>query len=171
MPLLFNVVVRALPLLLLFTTFLFINAEVWQVAGTLTGVVYVAMLGIFFLLGAVFTLSRVPALMRELNRFDSWSEIETLAAGTPAMAVVGTVADATDVPPLADRPPLRQRVNIGLVTIFSQAIQITFVGLALTGFFVLFGFLAIPEATAAAWTTLDPRRRARGTGRSAGARS
>ena len=43
---------RALPLLLLFTTFLFINAEVWQVAGTLTGVVYVAMLGIFFVLGA-----------------------------------------------------------------------------------------------------------------------
>ena len=39
---LFNVVVRALPLLLLFTTFLFINAEVWQVAGTLSGIVYVA---------------------------------------------------------------------------------------------------------------------------------
>ena len=50
--------VRALPLLLLFTTFLFINAEVWQVAGTLTGVVYVAVLGIFFLLGAVFVLIR-----------------------------------------------------------------------------------------------------------------
>ena len=31
-------VARALPLLLLFTTFLFINAEVWQVAGTLDGV-------------------------------------------------------------------------------------------------------------------------------------
>jgi hypothetical protein len=30
-----SLVVRALPLLLLFTTFLFINAEVWQVAGTL----------------------------------------------------------------------------------------------------------------------------------------
>ena len=39
LPLLLNVIVRALPLLLLFTTFLFINAEVWQVAGTLTGVV------------------------------------------------------------------------------------------------------------------------------------
>ena len=56
----FNVVVRALPLLLLFTTFLFINAEVWQVAGTLTGIVYVAVLGIFFVLGAVFVLSRIP---------------------------------------------------------------------------------------------------------------
>ena len=72
-PLLFSVLVRALPLLLLFSTFLFINAEVWQVAGTLTGIVYVATLGMFFLLGAVFTLSRIPALMRALNRFDSWT--------------------------------------------------------------------------------------------------
>ena len=63
-PVLFNVLVRALPLLLLFTTFLFINAEVWQVAGTLTGLVYVAVLGVFFLLGAMFVLTRMPTLMR-----------------------------------------------------------------------------------------------------------
>ena len=60
LPLLLRVVVRALPLLLLFTTFLFINAEVWQVAGTLTGIVYVAVLAIFFALGAVFVLSADP---------------------------------------------------------------------------------------------------------------
>ena len=35
--LLFPLVTRALPLLLLFVTFLFINAEVWQVASTLDG--------------------------------------------------------------------------------------------------------------------------------------
>ena len=38
---------------------------------------------------------------------------------------------------------------------FSQALQITFVALLLTGFFTLFGILAIPEVTAAAWTGLD----------------
>ena len=126
-PLLFSVLVRALPLLLLFTTFLFINAEVWQVAGTLTGIVYVATLGVFFLLGALFTLSRVPALIRALNRFDSWTEVEELAVGTPAMGVVATAPAGRG--PVADRPTMRQRVNIGLVTIFSQAIPITFVGL------------------------------------------
>ena len=130
----------------------------WQVAGTLTGVVYVATLGIFFVLGAFFILSRVPALMRELNHFDSWDEVESLAADTPAAAVFDAVPASPDATPpaIAGRPTMRQRVNIGLVTIFSQAIQITFVGLALTGFFVLFGFLAIPEPTTAAWTTLDP---------------
>ena len=34
---LLNVLARALPMLLLFSAFLFINAEAWQVAGTLTG--------------------------------------------------------------------------------------------------------------------------------------
>ena len=46
-------------------------------------------------------------------------------------------------------------MNIGLLTVFSQAIQITLVGIGLAAFFVLFGFLAIPEATAAGWTTLE----------------
>jgi hypothetical protein len=158
LPLLLRVVVRALPLLLLFTTFLFINAEVWQVAGTLTGVVYVAVLAIFFVLGAVFTISRIPALMGELNRFASWADVAELTGGTPAAPLLdelGLLRPALDTSPPADRPTMRQRLNIGLVTIFSQAIQITFVGLALTAFFVLFGFLAIPERTAIAWTTLD----------------
>jgi hypothetical protein len=155
LPLLLNVVVRALPLLLLFTTFLFINAEVWQVAGTLTGLVYVAVLAVFFVLGAVFTISRIPALMRNLNRFASWGEVADLAAATPAAPLLDELHPALDTAPPVDRPPMRQRLNIGLVTIFSQAIQITFVGLALTGFFVLFGFLAIPESTATAWTALD----------------
>ena len=145
---LLNVLARALPMLLLFSAFLFINAEAWQVAGTLTGVVYVAVLGIFFLLGATFVLIRIPALMRSLNQFDSWREVAELAASTPAAAVLDALAEPTDDDdPHAERPTIRQRVNIGLLTIFSQAIQITLVGLGLTGFFVLFGFLAIPEAT------------------------
>ena len=56
---------------------------------------------------------------------------------------------------------MRQRVNIGLVTIFSQAIQITLVGVGLTGFFVLFGFLAIPEDTVAGVDDARPGPRAR----------
>ena len=152
---LLNVLARALPMLLLFSAFLFINAEAWQVAGTLTGIVYVAVLGIFFLLGATFVLIRIPALMRSLNQFDSWREIAELAASTPAAAVLDALHEPTDDEiRTPSARPIRQRVNIGLLTIFSQAIQITLVGLGLTGFFVLFGFLAIPEATALSWTQL-----------------
>ncbi len=61
-PVLARVVARALPLLLLFTTFLFINAEVWQVAGTLTGArVRVVALGSSSASARSFVLTRVPA--------------------------------------------------------------------------------------------------------------
>ena len=86
--LLLSVLARALPLLLLFSAFLFINAEAWQVAGTLTGPVYVAALGVFFVLGATFVLTRIPPLMRSLNTFASWGEIGELADGTPAAGVL-----------------------------------------------------------------------------------
>jgi hypothetical protein len=106
---------------------------------------------IFFLLGAVFVLSRVPALMRGLATFEDWGEVSTLIAGTPATALdCPTTGTAPDLP-----LTVRQKLNVGLVTVFSQALQITFVALLLTSFFVLFGFLAIPEATAQGWTTLD----------------
>jgi hypothetical protein len=151
---LFNVVVRALPLLLLFLTFLFINAEVWQVAGTLSGPVYGVVLAIFFVLGAVFVLSRVPSLMRQLNHFDSWADIEGLVTGTPARPVFAVIPRPAE-PPGGEPMTMRARLNIGLVTIFSQAIQITLVALTMTGFFVLFGFLAIPLDTIEGWTAVD----------------
>jgi hypothetical protein len=117
--------------------------------------VYVAVLGIFFVLGAVFVLSRIPSLMRDLNRFDSWSEVGELVGTTPAAGLLSGLDVDDRQAPTVIRPNVRQRLNIGLVTIFSQAIQVTLVGLTLTAFFVLFGFLAIPEATIQSWTTLD----------------
>jgi hypothetical protein len=154
-----NVIARALPLLLLFQTFLFINAEVWQMAGTLSGLVYWFTLGIFFALGSVFLLTRVPTLIRTLNTFGSWAEIEQLAdpdvvAMLPDHRDDREGAGHTDPPPY-DRPTGRQRFNVGLVALFSQAIQIVAGTLAMFGFFVLFGFLAIPIETIGAWTTLD----------------
>lgn len=146
-----NLVVRALPLLLLFTTFLFINAEVWQVAGGLHGIAFVAVLSIFFVFGAVFVLSRIPSAMRGLAQFSTWYEVGELVAATPAAALELPTTGDVGVPELR----VRQRLNIGLVSIFSQAMQITLVAVALAAFFVMFGFLAIPESTTAGWTTLD----------------
>lgn len=151
LPALASLVVRALPLLLLFTTFLFINAEVWQVAGTLTGIPYAATLTVFFVLGAVFVLSRVPGLMRGLATFGSWQEVHRVVEGTPADQVALPAAGTPPALPLSRR----QKLNAALVTVFSQALQVTFVALLLTLFFTVFGFLAIPEATAVAWTGLD----------------
>jgi hypothetical protein len=143
-------VVRALPLLLLFTTFLFINAEVWEMAGTLDGAAYVVVVLMFFGLGASFVLTRVPGFIRAENRFDSWEQIGEFVAGTPA-DVVALPGGGVTLDPL--RP--RQRFNIGLIVLFGQALQITLVVVALTGFFVFFGFMAITAETSLNWTGLD----------------
>ncbi|MDQ6524240.1 hypothetical protein RB608_11540 [Nocardioides sp. LHD-245] len=61
-------VTRALPLLLLFITFLFINAEVWQVAASLDGgVLWVAVL-LFAAIAVGFLLTRLP---EELDTVDA----------------------------------------------------------------------------------------------------
>jgi hypothetical protein len=154
LPAFLNLIVRALPLLLLFMTFLFVNAEVWEVAGTLTGPIYFVVLAVFFILGNVFLFSRLPALMRSQNTFARWAEVTdlvTAAAIVPDDFVDRVAGHADDVPDL-DRPSLRQRLNIGLVAVFSQAIQITATAMAMFGFFVLFGFLAISADIAAGWT-------------------
>ncbi len=145
-----SLVARALPLLLLFNTFLFINAEVWEMAGTLHGIAYAVVLGTFVFLGVVFALSRVPSLIRSMRSFESWDDIRSNLPGTPAESF-----ELPDGALVEDRLTLRQRFNIGLVVLFGQALQITLVTAALTGFFVFFGFFAITESTAAGWTRLD----------------
>lgn len=140
-------VAKALPLLLVFNTFLFINAEVWEVAGTLVGTAYVAVALTFFGLGATFVITRVPSYLRAENDFAGWDDVATAVEGTPAEQV--TLPDAgTPIDPLRRR----QRFNVGLIVVFGQAVQITLVVVALTAFFVFFGFLAITEETIAAWT-------------------
>jgi hypothetical protein len=111
-------------LLLLFMTFLFVTTEVWQVAGTLYGAAYAVVLALFFLLGAFFLLSRLPALMRAQNTFGSWAEIAELVRSARVVPddFVRDVAVAGDEIVPRDRPLLRQRFNIGLVALFSQAI-------------------------------------------------
>lgn len=145
--LVWNLLVRALPLLLLFTTFLFINAEVWQMAGLLHGWTYPVVIGIFFLLGSVFVLSRVPRLINGLAEFDAWSDVRLLLEDTPAHEI--------ELPMVGDPPEslsLRERVDLYLLTTFNQALQITLVAVSMFGFFVLLGFLAIPVDTQVTWT-------------------
>ena len=151
-----SLVARALPLLLLFNTFLFINAEVWELAGGLTGPAYWIVLATFALLGTTFALSRVPGLIRSVSSFDSWRDVDDHLVGTPAERLVP--ARPAGAP--ADEPPddpllVRQRLNIGLVVLFGQALQITLVTAALTAFFIGFGVLGVTEATALGWTRLD----------------
>jgi hypothetical protein len=145
-----HLVVKALPLLLLFVTFLFVNTEVWQVAGNLDGFAYWLVLLLFFVTGAAFVLSRVPAEVAEINRFESLQAASRLArdVGAPVALERATAPDGEANPPLSRRA----WANIALVMLVAQAIQVLLVGAAVGGFLVAFGLLAIDEPIVVSWT-------------------
>jgi hypothetical protein len=144
-----SLVARALPLLALLVTFLFLTQEVWQTAGDLAGAPYWLVVLLFPLVGTVFLVSRLPRDVGELNRFDDPDEIEPLCVGTPVASTVEAHAPAAFLPP----PPLDRREwgNVGLVALFSQGVQIVIVSVLIGGFFVLLGMLLVNEETTEQW--------------------
>ncbi|MFN8194874.1 MAG: hypothetical protein U0R80_11405 [Nocardioidaceae bacterium] len=147
---------RALPLLLLFMTFLFINTEVWQVASGLSGGVMWAATMIFAAMGLGFLLTRLP---EELEVFDQELTRDRLVrscADTPlASAVESESVSEEDVDRHSDVVGL-ERANLLLVLLVAQAIQVLLLSLSVWVFFVVFGAVAIHRDVIEAWTTHPP---------------
>lgn len=147
---------RALPMLLLFITFLFINTEVWQVASALKGgVLWGAVL--FFAAAALLFL--VPRLAEELDKFDdavSPDDVLAATAGTPLAAAAQEVVDSDiDLPAEAQVTGL-QMVNLVLVLVVAQAVQVLLLALAVFAFFMVFGAVAIEDSVITSWLGEDP---------------
>jgi len=144
--LMFPLLTRALPLLLLAVTFLFINAEVWQVAALMSRQVLWIAVAFFAVIATVFLLVRLPEEVREVERDVVGDRVAECCAGTPAEEAAQRV---TAVPP--DLPRFA-RANLVLVLLFNQAVQVLLLSLGLFVFFVVFGSLTIPDSTVSAWT-------------------
>ncbi len=158
--LLFPMVTRALPLLLLFMTFLFINAEVWQLSATLDGPVLWVTVLLFGAFAVGFLLVRLP---EELDHVDPAVDAETLARlcrGTPLAAYAEAVARTTTEPTPAGHPAHLQpppvhgmeRTNLLLVLMVAQILQVLLVAVSVFVFFVLFGGVVMTVGVQEAWT-------------------
>jgi len=142
---------RALPMLLLFITFLFINTEVWQVASALHGGVLWGSV-LFFALAAIGFL--VPRLGEELDQFDDTIHADDLlnaSRGTPLEAAAkDLVAGDIDLPEEAQVTGL-QMVNLLIVLVVAQVVQVFLLSLAVFAFFMVFGAVAIQDEVVQAW--------------------
>ncbi|MCW2765276.1 MAG: hypothetical protein JWO11_1235 [Nocardioides sp.] len=142
---------RALPMLLLFITFLFINTEVWQVASALHGGVLWGSV-LFFALAAIGFL--VPRLVEELDQFDDSIHADDLLSasrGTPLEAAAQDLVDGEiDLPDEAQVSGL-QMVNLVLVLVIAQAVQVLLLSLAVFAFFMVFGAVAIQDSVIQTW--------------------
>ena len=144
---------RALPLLLLIVTFLFITEEVWRLAGGLEEPLLGLLIGLFGAVTSAFLVSRLPGEIGELETFQSTERVAGLIRGTPAEEfTVEEGALRLDV-------PLRRRqwFNAGLVVLFGLALQVAFVSLVLGGFFVVFGMIAMDEGLVRDWVGREPQ--------------
>jgi hypothetical protein len=142
---------RALPMLLLFITFLFINTEVWQVASALRGGVLWGSV-LFFAAAAMGFL--VPRLAEELDLFDDnvrGDDVLRATEDTPLAQVAREVVDSdVDLPEEAQVRGL-QMVNLVLVLVVAQAVQVLLLSLAVFVFFIVFGVVAIDDSVIVSW--------------------
>ena len=153
--LLFPLVTRALPLLLLFITFLFINAEVWEVSARLDGSVMWLTVALFLLITVGFLLVRLP---EELEVFDSQLDIERIREGTRGTPLEGwhePLEEALLEEIAHDEIEGLQRANLILVLLIAQLVQVLLLSLAVFVFFLVFGLLIMHPDVIAGWTGQD----------------
>ncbi len=155
--LLFPLVTRALPLLLLFITFLFINAEVWQVSATLDGAVMWLTVLLFSAIAVAFLLVRLP---EEMDIFDRDLDPARLVAGcrgTPLETAARSYADRDESHPVLDeRLGGLQKANLILVLLIAQAVQVLLLSLSVFAFFLVFGALVMQPEVIEVWVTHPP---------------
>ncbi|MDT9593331.1 hypothetical protein RDV89_09650 [Nocardioides zeae] len=146
-------VTRALPLLLVFVTFLFINAEVWQMAASLpTGLLWLTVL-LFGAMAVVFLLVRLP---EEVGRVDDNVDdtlLLTACRGTPLEGdAARLVADEGADPARHTELGRFERWNLLLVLLVVQGVQVLVVAATIFLFFLVFGVLTMRPEVAEAWT-------------------
>lgn len=150
--LLFPLVTRALPLLLLFVTFLFINAEVWEVAATLDGSVMWLTVALFLTITVGFLLARLPEELAVFDRDLDPDKVRERCVGTPLAGFEGEVSTARDGDA---RIAGLQKANLVLMLLITQLVQVVLLSVSVFGFFVVFGLLVMSPDVVLGWTGED----------------
>jgi hypothetical protein len=145
-------VTRAMPLLLLFTTFLFINTEVWQVASGLERSLLWATVLLFSAVGVGFLLGQLPEEVRKVVAQVRHGGLADACKETPFEDAARELGEQIDDVSLSSR----QRVNLLLVLLIAQAVQVLLLAVAVFSFFLVFGIVAIGPEIVKSWTSSKP---------------
>ncbi len=148
----FRLATRALPLLLLFMTFLFINTEVWQVAGGLSAPILWVTVTFFIVVGVGFLSVRLPEELDRLDASFTREDVVRSCVGTPLEERAATLEGLTEPAPLVPQ----QRRNLLLVMLATQLVQVGLLAVAVWTFFVMFGTVAIGVDVQTSWLGQPP---------------
>ena len=143
---------RALPLLLLFITFLFINAEVWQVTSRLDGGDLWLTVLLFAVLAVAFLLVRLP---EEVDRTDDHVDdafVLDACRGTPLEQASRELVDDPGCDPASFAEVTGyERTNLVMVLVIIQVVQVLLLAVAVFAFFMVFGALIMTDDVIEAW--------------------
>jgi hypothetical protein len=145
-------VTKALPLLLLFVTFLFINTEVWQVASGMSRPLLWTSTLVFGGLATSFLMVRLPAEVRDAEKAVEGERLVRCCTGTPVENA------AVEVSTMADRVALGRmpRANLVLALLFAQVVQVLLLSVCVYAFFLVFGSVTISDEVVRAWLGHGP---------------
>lgn len=150
---------RALPLLMLFITFLFINAEVWQLSASMGGATLWLTVMLFGLFAVLFLLVRFPEELDSTDRLLDHDRLVDACRRTPLEGLVGD-----RVAPDAARAHVRvagyERANLVGVLVIAQAVQVLLLSMCVFAFFMIFGALVMDDGVQQAWTAREELRNA-----------
>ncbi len=144
----FDLAARALPLLFLFNSFLFISKDVWEFAGEMSRGRRWGVVGLFAVFTVLFLVYRLPAEVRRVAEHDDRSSIRHACQGTPMAGVVDRVTLHDGALALSRR----QRANVLMVLFFGQMLQVLLLALLVFVFFAGFGWVTMDGKHIAEWT-------------------
>jgi hypothetical protein len=146
---------RALPLLLVFVTFLFVNTENWQMSSSLEGTDLWMVIGFFLVVAGLFMLVRLPEEIAHVDVEITPEALRLATAGTPLGAAL---AERSDDELTGEPTPLKRRERANLVGLLlaRQAVQAVLMGVVVFAFFAAFGRIAIKPSVIESWVGAPP---------------
>ena len=144
----FNLAARALPLLFLFNSFLFISRDVWEFSADMTKTRVWGVVGLFAAFTVLFLFYRLPDEVRRVAAHDDRNTIIAACLHTPMETVAGRVELHEGELPLTRA----QRLNVLLVLFIGQILQVVLLGVLVFVFFVGFGKAALTQDLINDWT-------------------
>ncbi|KRF36371.1 hypothetical protein [Nocardioides sp. Soil805] len=144
---------RALPLLLVFIAFLFINAEAWQMTSHLGfGTLWLTAL-LLLGLGTVFLLVRLPEEVDQADDAVDDAFLLRACRGTPLEGACREMVEDPSADPARHAEVTGyERWNLIVVLLVIQAVQVVVLVAAVFGFLLVFGSLIVNEDVQQLWT-------------------
>jgi hypothetical protein len=144
----FDLAARALPLLFLFNSFLFISKDVWEFSGEMSPHRMWGVVGLFAVFTVLFLFYRLPDEVARVAAHDDRTTIIEACRKTPMESVVDRVVLHEGELPLSRS----QRLNVLLVLFIGQMLQVLLLGVLVFVFFLGFGKAALADERINDWT-------------------